>query len=309
MNFFQKLASWIGEKTKAEPCAHTDQKSPSNDSAQIQQTRIPESLLPLQNEVNSILQASLEGMSIEEQKEHFYAAKSALLKLIEESEKYPEVNITGLDEISEQLNAFWESINPPKVKTPYTTKDTAKIVILDTETTGLDNQDELISVAAVVFEVELPSGKMLKEIECFYGLREPSVLINPEAQKIHGISMEQLRGKSLDITSLKRIVESVDVLIAHNAQFDRRMLMKLLPGIENEVWGCSMLALRDHWVELPNKSLETICQALEVSRAKPHNALSDCRALSEVLFKHSGQTKRSRTYMGHLVMRPWIPPI
>lgn len=270
---------------------------------------IPPVLLELSGAFNEIWQADKDGMTMDERQAHAEESKDALLRVLDECKKHPGMRINNLDEVARQVVEFWETVNPqPEIGKVTPVPSSAIVAVLDTETTGLGAQDELISVAVLVFEVELPSGKMLREIETFYGLREPSVPIHPKAQEVHGLSLESLRGKTLDIDTLQRIVESVDVLIAHNAQFDRRMLAKLLPDIEVATWGCSMLALRNYWSNLPRKSLDSICAALDVSRAEPHNALSDCRALAEVLFKHSGTTTRSRTYMGHLALRPWAPP-
>jgi len=309
MEWIRGITQWFGGKEPDMPLLGSAADKPvAPESIKAEQSVIPNELLVFQDELNSYMQTSLDGMSIENKRAHFEVTKAALLRLIEESEKHPGVKIHGLNEAVEQLTKFWESIKPPEPKKTLPTSGSVIVAILDTETTGLEAHDEPISVAALLFEVALPSGKMLREMESFYGLREPSVSIHPRAQEVHGISIESLRGKVLDVETLRRIVASADVLIAHNAKFDRRMLMKVLPGIEKEIWSCSMLGKRFFWEGMPSKSLDSICVFLEVNRPEPHNALSDCRALSEVLFKHSGSTTRSKTYMGYLVQRPWAPP-
>lgn len=264
---------------------------------------IPDALLVEKDAFNSVMGADMTGMNIDEKKAHGVVVKKALTKLIFESKKYPGITLKGLDAVTEQVANFRASI----IKQWLPESSSAIVAVLDTETTGLQLHDEPVSVAVLLFEVALPSGEMLREIESFYGLREPTVPMHPKAQEVHGISIQSLRGKVLDSAALARILDSADVLIAHNAKFDRRMLKTLVPGIETGVWSCSMLALRDYWNHMPSKSLDSICLSLGVNRPLPHNALSDCRALSEVLFKRSGKTARSRTYMGQLVLRPWAP--
>lgn len=181
------------------------------------------------------------------------------------------------------------------------------VAVVDTESTGLQEKDQPISIGIILYEIEMPSGILIREIGSYYGLRKPTVPISSEAQRIHGIALADLKGQRLDFYQMARLLTPAEVIVAHYASFDYRMLGKVFPIAQKSTWACSCLALSDHWAHLPNRKLDTICEALGIQREAPHNAMSDCRALAEALFTHSGKTKRSRTYMGHLVANPWMP--
>lgn len=186
-------------------------------------------------------------------------------------------------------------------------QDSIFVAVVDTETTGLTEEDEVISVGVILLEVSEKSGKLIQELDSYYGLREPSVLIHPMAAKVHGLNLADLIGKQLNIERLAAIFEQADVIAAHNAQFDYKMLVKIYPPLVYATWGCTCLGLRDHWRDLSNRKLDTICQALGVNRPEPHNAMTDCRALVDVLFKQKNQYSNSSTYMWYLARRPWMP--
>lgn len=186
-------------------------------------------------------------------------------------------------------------------------QDSMFVAVVDTETTGLAEEDEVISIGIILLEVSAKSGKLIREIESYYGLREPMVSIHPMAAKVHGLKHDDLRGRSLDMQRLTEIFEEADIIAAHNAKFDYRMLIKIFPELSYAKWGCTCLGLRDFWRNMPNRKLDTICAALGVNRPEPHNAMSDCRALIEVLVKSKSDYPTGTPYMWNLVNRPWMP--
>lgn len=190
-------------------------------------------------------------------------------------------------------------------------EDCVLVAILDTETTGLAEHDEPITVGAMLIEVTASKGEFLRIVDSYHGMREPSIAIHPKAQAVHGISAGELTGKSFDLMALQKITDSAALLIAHNAKFDRRMLAHVFPEIVNRQWACSIHSLKFEWAKITGgaQSLDAICEALEIVRPSPHNAINDCIALLEVLKVRAGKTSRSATLMGRLISNPWAPPI
>lgn len=174
------------------------------------------------------------------------------------------------------------------------------VAIVDTETTGVAHDDEAISVGILLLEIESPTGLLIRRVGQYLGFREPRKTIHPAAARVHGLTREELAGKSFDVREMERLVSQAEVLVAHNAEFDARMLLPHVPTIGEKEWRCSWRQYP--WiVDLPNKKLDTVCAYLGVERIAPHNALLDCVALAECLIPHSGKTERSRTYFGKLL--------
>jgi len=56
---------------------------------------------------------------------------------------------------------------------------------------------------------------------------------------VHGITDEMVRGQVVDRPRLTVLVAEADLIIAHNAAFDRPMLERLWPCFAEKPWACS----------------------------------------------------------------------
>lgn len=184
------------------------------------------------------------------------------------------------------------------------------VAIVDTETTGLAAHDEPIAIGVLLAEYTADKGDLVKEHQRLYMLREPSVPIHPKAQAVHGLSLEDLRGKAWDLPQLARALSSAEIVAAHNAKFDRSMVARVLPYSAHLQWACSLHALNREWskFQIASLSLDALCTHFGIDRPAPHNALADVVALESVLKFRTGKTIRSRTLMGALISNPWSPP-
>jgi len=170
------------------------------------------------------------------------------------------------------------------------------VAILDTETTGVGSDDEPVSVGVIAVRVD-ERGALVEEIGRYEGWREPSVPIHPKAQAVHGLTIDDLRGKQFDILALKTLINAADVIVAHNASFDARMIgviMKVKPK-----WRCSYRQFP--WGSMADKKLDTVCKEFGVERPATHGAMNDAEALLACLLKHRGKTERSQTYLSTLL--------
>lgn len=125
------------------------------------------------------------------------------------------------------------TIDSPVVKTG---------LVVDVEATGLSLQDDdVVQLGMLPFSYDAASGKILRvhKDEAFVSLREPSVPMSTEACLITGISNEDLAGMQIDEAEVARIVSSADLIIAHNASFDRPMVEKLWECFEAKPWACT----------------------------------------------------------------------
>lgn len=113
-------------------------------------------------------------------------------------------------------------------------------LIVDVETTGLDTaSDRIIELGLVSFEFDgdgLVYGVDAKR-EWF---EDPGVPIPAEAQLITGITDDMVRGQRIDDAAVRHEIARADLVIAHNASFDRRILERRFPEFAAKHWGCSL---------------------------------------------------------------------
>lgn len=101
-----------------------------------------------------------------------------------------------------------------------------KVAVFDTETTGLTpGKDQIIEICLVQFDL---SDDYLCANDLWYTQRiQPTVNIKPDAQAVHGIDITDLKYSPRFgeiAANLCAILDSTDVLVAHNAGFDAPML-------------------------------------------------------------------------------------
>lgn len=164
-------------------------------------------------------------------------------------------------------------------------------VIVDCETTGLNKNDEVIELALLRFRYSTLSGRILQEVGRYNGLREPTLPIPPAATKIHGLTMQDVAGKRIDAASVIRLLEGIDVAIAHNATFDRRMVTPLFPQLAEVLWYCSLRSIP--WTEKGCASSKLQDIAAYYGAKVDHRAMSDVLFLYDLLAITDSQTGQS----------------
>ncbi|MEH6721573.1 MAG: 3'-5' exonuclease [Aurantimonas endophytica] len=155
-------------------------------------------------------------------------------------------------------------------------------VLVDTETTGLQHtRDEVIEIGAVAFTYN-NEGKVGDVVGVYGGLHQPSTSIPPEITRLTGITDEMVAGQEIDIATLDALIEPADLVIAHNAAFDRPFCEKLSPSFVPKAWACSVSEIR--WADMGfegNKLGYLVGQSGLFHEG--HRATDDCHALLEVL--------------------------
>lgn len=161
-------------------------------------------------------------------------------------------------------------------------------VLVDTETTGLSHaRDEVIEIGAVAFTYE-NDGKIGDVVGVYSGLRQPSAPIPQEITRLTGITDELVAGQEIDTAALDALIEPADLIIAHNAGFDRPFCEKLSPAFVAKAWACSVSEVR--WADLGfegNKLGYLVGQSGLFHEG--HRATDDCHALLEVLARPAGE--------------------
>ena len=165
--------------------------------------------------------------------------------------------------------------------------DSLVYTAFDTETTGLQpgNGDEIIQIGAL----HVIDGHIQAD-EAFEALVDPKRPINPESEKIHGITTEMLAGKPTITTVLPQFHEfcAGSILLGHNVAFDMRFLQikESSTGVVFDQPVVDTLLLSA--VAYPNQvhhSLESSMALLGVEIEHRHSAYSDAVATAQVFIK------------------------
>ena len=167
-----------------------------------------------------------------------------------------------------------------------------RTIVLDTETTGLDpvTGDRVIEVAAIELVNLMPTAKV------YHVLIDPERDIPPEASKVHGFTIDMLRGKPKFAEVASDLIEFLGdaPIVAHNAPFDFGFLDNELrlaghPPLDRGRMVDSLMLAKERYPGMPN-SLDSLCRRLGVdnSMRDSHNALLDVKLLAQVYLELMG---------------------
>lgn len=160
-------------------------------------------------------------------------------------------------------------------------------VIIDTETTGLDHRkDQVIEIGAVAFTFD-DDGAIGDVTGVYGGLQQPLNPIPPEITRLTGITDEMVAGQVIDVAKLRSLVAPADLIIAHNASFDRPFCEAFSSIFSDKAWACSVSE-----VDWAARGFEGTKLGYLIGQIgcfhNGHRAVDDCFALLEVL-AHSGE--------------------
>jgi DNA polymerase III subunit epsilon len=165
-------------------------------------------------------------------------------------------------------------------------------IVLDTETTGMDpvSGHRIVEIGCL----ELIGGA--RSGEFFHTYLNPERDMPPEAERVHGLSIEFLKDKPLFAEVVDRFVEFIgdSPLVIHNAAFDMRFVnaelerlgFKTIP-IERATDTVAMA--RKKFPGSP-ASLDALCKRfnIDLSARTKHGALLDAELLAEVYVELMG---------------------
>ena len=180
-----------------------------------------------------------------------------------------------------------------------------KVVFLDTETTGLDDEAEAVEVAVVD-----TSGRLL-----FQSLIQPRKPSTPEAEAVHKLTTEALHRAPVfeNIALALSNVLHGRIVVAYNADFDRRVLQQTAtlaiaktryePNIdhvatfekyvmESTTWRCAMALFTEfRGGEYQRYPLNDALKACGLDNEFPHAAYGDAMATWK-LVKHLAESNK-----------------
>jgi len=158
-------------------------------------------------------------------------------------------------------------------------------IVLDTETTGLDtSSDTIIELGFIAFSYDAGSGVIYDILHRYGGFEDPHQPLSEIVKQITGITDDMLVGKSLDDAEIKLWLDKSDLIIAHNAGFDRQMLERRLPQTPNTNWACTFNDI--NWQDEKISSLKLDYIAYKMGYFfEGHRAVNDAEATLHLLSK------------------------
>jgi DNA polymerase-3 subunit epsilon len=147
------------------------------------------------------------------------------------------------------------------------------ILILDTETTGIDpKKDVMIEIGAVLWSVEHRSI-----VECFSGLLRSA---SNAAEEVNGITPALLvdAREGASMVHVSAMAGRADAIVAHSVAFDRAFVDQTR-GTNDTDWICTIEDFT--WPKpSPSKGLTALALAHGCAVVAAHRAINDCLLLA-----------------------------
>jgi DNA polymerase III subunit epsilon len=155
---------------------------------------------------------------------------------------------------------------------------TCRGIMVDTETTGPDvARDQIIQLALVPFVFDR-KGNMVSVSDARTYYEEPTVPVSAEARAVHDIEPERYRGQRFPVEEIAALFADADLVLAHNAAFDRPMLDRRFPALPPSRWGCSYNDIPWRKAGYPSAALGALLMSHTSSYFAGHDAAADCYA-------------------------------
>jgi len=178
-----------------------------------------------------------------------------------------------------------ERLNPPDRYLDGAPQTPRIGLVVDTETTGLDTaNDKIIELGFVAFAYDAGSGRIYNILHSYDGFEDPGVPLSEVVKNLTGISDEMVAGQRLDDGEIEQWLQKADLIIAHNAGFDRQMMERRLPLAVNKAWACTFSDIDWDVEGIASRKLDYIAYRLGYF-FEGHRAVIDAQATLHLLSK------------------------
>lgn len=167
-----------------------------------------------------------------------------------------------------------------------------ELCFIDTETTGTDPQD------CALVEV----GALLSDGKEFERLVDPEREIPPEASAVHNITNRMIQGKPCAAEVMPDFVlftAQVRYFVAHNAPYDRAVLKRHFPMMQDAPWIDTLRWSRHLYPDIPSHRIQVLRYRfdLAIDGLEAHRAMADVLLLKSLYDHLTAETvKRYGTF-------------
>lgn len=180
-------------------------------------------------------------------------------------------------------------------------------IVMDTETTGLDHKKDKIIQLAMIKVLYDDQGIVEISDEVFDQFQDPGMDLPEEIIKLTGITNEQVKGQKINQQEAAEFIANADLIMAHNAGFDRRFVEYGLPeiGFRDKRWACTINNVQ--WAERHTGSVKLELLLLAEGHNFPaHNAQADIKATAFMLTRSFDGDKPVMAEIADSLDKPFI---
>jgi DNA polymerase-3 subunit epsilon len=138
----------------------------------------------------------------------------------------------------------------------------------------------------------LSDDRIARVTDVFSSFNEPSNPIPAEIIELTGITDEMVSGHRIDPDAVASFVADAVLVVAHNANFDRKFAERYWPVFERKPWACSATEVEWRKLGFEGARLGYLLAGVGLFH-QAHRAIDDCQALIEVLSGNVPKVNRS----------------
>lgn len=194
---------------------------------------------------------------------------------------------SGAFKLANDPSDEWLALNHAEIRTG---------LAVDVETTGFDHTtDKIIEIGVRQFKFDRRTGHIVKMGEAYSGFQDPGEPLTEAIKKVTGLSDEILKSKKIDWDQVSKLFETSDIVIAHNAAFDRSFIEQMISTSAQKIWACSCYQM--DWLSkgFVGKSL-VLLGIYHGFFYESHRALNDVDALLHLLTLEDRVTAKPYLY-------------
>jgi len=170
--------------------------------------------------------------------------------------------------------------------------DGINICFIDLETTGLNTEvDKIIEIALKLVKIDKIEGNIISFYDEYKSFQDPHMHIENKISLITGITDSMVIGYEIDWSKVNAIVQNADIMVAHNARFDRSFMDRYMPLSRDKIWACSVSDV--DW--LNRGFVKSSLELLSIWHGfyyESHRAVNDVYALIHLLTHPSYKNKK-----------------